>query len=105
MGCSNSRVTSSACCAARCCRDSFPILPPQNPSCNVSSRHSIIELFLLGLFSCRVPDGGKTVPSTALRWTFGPFALDFANACLWHGTDAVALPPKVFDVLHYLVTH
>ena len=45
------------------------------------------------------------MPSAALRWTFGPFTLDFANACLWHGTDAVALPPKVFDVLHYLVTH
>ena len=45
------------------------------------------------------------MPSAALRWTFGPFTLDPANACLWHGTEAVALPPKVFDVLHYLVTH
>ena len=43
--------------------------------------------------------------SAALRWTFGPFALDPANACLWRGTEAVALSPKVFDVLHYLVQH
>src|SRR5919109_1492905 len=43
--------------------------------------------------------------STAPRWTFGPFILDPANACLWRGTEAVALPPKAFDVLHYLVTH
>ena len=41
----------------------------------------------------------------ALRWTFGPFALDPANACLWRGTEAVALSPKAFDVLHYLVQH
>src|SRR5215468_11955652 len=45
------------------------------------------------------------MPSTAPRWTFGPFILDPANACLWRGTEAVALPPKVFDVLHYLVLH
>ena len=24
---------------------------------------------------------------------------------LWHGVAAVVLPPKAFDVLHYLVTH
>ena len=45
------------------------------------------------------------MPSPAPRWTFGPFILDPANACLWRGTEAVALPPKVFDVLHYLVLH
>ena len=45
------------------------------------------------------------MPSAAPRWTFGPFALDPANACLWRGTEAVALSPKVFDVLHYLVQH
>src|SRR5499433_3486856 len=43
--------------------------------------------------------------SAALRWTFGPFAVDPANACLWHGTEVVALSPKAFDVLHYLVQH
>ena len=42
--------------------------------------------------------------SAVLRWTFGPFAVDPANACLWRGTEAVALSPKAFDVLHYLVT-
>ena len=41
--------------------------------------------------------------SAVLRWTFGPFAVDPANACLWRGTEAVALSPKAFDVLHYLV--
>jgi DNA-binding winged helix-turn-helix (wHTH) protein len=39
------------------------------------------------------------------RWIFGPFTLDEANACLWRGDEAVALPPKAFDVLHYLVMH
>src|SRR5215813_557150 len=43
--------------------------------------------------------------SAALRWTFGPFSVDPANACLWRGTEAVALSPKAFDVLHYLVQH
>src|SRR5256885_9827308 len=45
------------------------------------------------------------MPSAAARWTFGPFTLDLANACLWRGAEAVGLPPKVFDVLHYLVAH
>ena len=45
------------------------------------------------------------MPSAAPRWTFGPFVLDPANACLWRGPEAMALPPKMFDVLHYLVTH
>src|SRR5262245_17909654 len=45
------------------------------------------------------------MPSAAARWTFGPFTLDIANACLWRDTEAVILPPKVFDVLHYLVVH
>ena len=43
------------------------------------------------------------MPSSQL--VFGPFRLDPANACLWHGAEAVVLPPKAFDVLHYLVTH
>src|SRR5262245_9877276 len=43
--------------------------------------------------------------SATLRWTFGPFAVDLANACLWRGTEAVTLSPKAFDVLHYLVQH
>src|SRR5712691_431327 len=45
------------------------------------------------------------MPAAAPRWIFGPFALDLANACLWRGTEAVALSPKAFDVLHYLATH
>jgi DNA-binding winged helix-turn-helix (wHTH) protein len=39
------------------------------------------------------------------RWLFADFCLDADNACLWHGMQAVALTPKAFDVLHYLVTH
>jgi DNA-binding winged helix-turn-helix (wHTH) protein/predicted ATPase len=37
--------------------------------------------------------------------TFPPFRLDPANACLWRGTKRIALPPKDFAVLHYLVIH
>jgi class 3 adenylate cyclase/DNA-binding winged helix-turn-helix (wHTH) protein/tetratricopeptide (TPR) repeat protein len=39
------------------------------------------------------------------QWLFGGFRLDPDNACLWHGAQAIALTPKAFDVLHYLVTH
>jgi class 3 adenylate cyclase/DNA-binding winged helix-turn-helix (wHTH) protein/predicted ATPase len=39
------------------------------------------------------------------QWLFEPFRLDPVNACLWRGTESVALPPKAFDVLHYLVMH
>src|ERR1043166_2728071 len=39
------------------------------------------------------------------QWCFAAFRLDPANACLWRGTQAIALTPKAFAVLHYLVTH
>ena len=39
------------------------------------------------------------------QWVFGSLRLDPVNACLWRGTQPVALTPKAFDVLHYLVTH
>src|SRR5437762_1682416 len=39
------------------------------------------------------------------QWRFADFRLDPANACLWRGTQAIALTPIAFDVLHYLVTH
>src|SRR6266705_2418200 len=39
------------------------------------------------------------------QWRFADFRLDPANACLWRGTQTIALTPKAFDVLHYLVTH
>src|SRR5262252_9076684 len=42
---------------------------------------------------------------SASQWVFGPFRLDTTNECLWHGTDAIALKPKTFAVLQYLVTH
>ena len=39
------------------------------------------------------------------QWLFGGFRLDPDNACLWRGAQAIALTPKAFDVLYYLVTH
>jgi DNA-binding winged helix-turn-helix (wHTH) protein/predicted ATPase len=43
--------------------------------------------------------------SAAAQWHFGAFRLDPANACLWRGEDALAVPPKAFAVLQYLITH
>src|SRR6266478_6276132 len=53
------------------------------------------------------PDRSGRSPAmpSAPQWVFGPFRLDPTNACLWHGTEAVVLPPKTLAVLHYLVTH
>jgi DNA-binding winged helix-turn-helix (wHTH) protein/predicted ATPase/class 3 adenylate cyclase len=45
------------------------------------------------------------MPSAGPCWTFGPFTLDLTNASLWRGEQAIALAPKAFDVLSYLVTH
>jgi hypothetical protein len=39
------------------------------------------------------------------QWCFADFRLDPDNACLWRGTQPLALTPKAFDVLQYLVTH
>src|ERR671931_224690 len=39
------------------------------------------------------------------QWRFADYRLDPDNACLWRGTQTIALTPKAFDVLHYLVTH
>src|SRR5262245_34713143 len=39
------------------------------------------------------------------QWHFADFRLDPANACLWRGTQPLALTPKAFAVLQYLVTH
>ncbi|HEV8718767.1 MAG TPA: AAA family ATPase, partial [Candidatus Binatia bacterium] len=36
---------------------------------------------------------------------FGPFRVDLVNECLWRGKQAVALKPKAFAVLRYLVEH
>ena len=36
---------------------------------------------------------------------FPPFRLDTLNYCLWRGEERVALTPKAFDVLRYLVEH
>jgi class 3 adenylate cyclase/DNA-binding winged helix-turn-helix (wHTH) protein len=41
----------------------------------------------------------------APQWHFEDFRLDPVNARLWRGAEPLALPPKVFDVLHYLVMH
>src|SRR4030095_8667119 len=37
--------------------------------------------------------------------SFHPFRLDVANQCLWRGDTRVALMPKPFAVLQYLVEH
>src|SRR5262245_2125017 len=39
------------------------------------------------------------------QWVFDRFRLDPDHACLWCEAQAIALSPKAFDVLHYLVTH
>lgn len=39
------------------------------------------------------------------QFCFAPFRLDPGNACLWHGVQMLALRPKAFAVLHYLVAH
>ena len=36
---------------------------------------------------------------------FGPFRLDTANECLWRGGEQIALTPRPFAVLRYLVEH
>src|SRR5499426_1721923 len=43
--------------------------------------------------------------SSSPQWRFADFRLDPDNACLWRGTQSIALTPKAFEVLHYLVTH
>jgi len=41
----------------------------------------------------------------APQWHFEDFRLDPVNARLWRGAEPLVLPPKVFNVLYYLVTH
>ena len=41
----------------------------------------------------------------APHWNFAAFRLDLDNACVWHGTELLALRPKTFTVLLHLVTH
>ena len=45
-----------------------------------------------------------TMPASP-QWLFDRFRLDPDHACLWRGPEAVALSPKAFAVLYYLVTH
>ncbi len=39
------------------------------------------------------------------QFCFGPFRCDPMNARVWHGEEAVALTPKAFNVLLYLLRH
>lgn len=39
------------------------------------------------------------------RLLFGPFCLDVSNETLWRGSQRIALRPKTFAVLRYLVEH
>src|SRR6266508_2306470 len=50
-------------------------------------------------------EGERNSWMSSPQWHFADFRLDPDNACLWRGTQAIALTPKAFDVLHYLVTH
>ena len=36
---------------------------------------------------------------------FGPYVLDEANECLWREGKAIALRPKAYGVLHFLISH
>src|SRR5262245_44216669 len=47
----------------------------------------------------------RNVAMAAPQWHFADFRLDPVNARLWRGAAPLALPPKVFHVLHYLVMH
>src|SRR5262245_61491451 len=47
----------------------------------------------------------RSVWMASPQWHFDGFCLDPARACLWRPDQAIALTPKAFDVLHYLVTH
>src|SRR5947199_2996919 len=47
----------------------------------------------------------RSTAMTAPQWHFEDFRLDLGNACLWHGAESLALPPKALHVLHSLVTH
>jgi DNA-binding winged helix-turn-helix (wHTH) protein len=40
---------------------------------------------------------------SASQFAFASFRLDLGNACVWRGTEMVALTPKAFAVLQYLV--
>src|SRR5215475_13848760 len=53
--------------------------------------------------NCRYAGGNAMFPSP--QWLFDHFRLDLDHACLWRAAEAIVLPPKVFAVLHYLVTH
>ena len=44
-------------------------------------------------------------PMDTDRYRFGEFTLDVPRACLTRADAEVALRPKSFDLLHYLVTH
>ena len=40
-----------------------------------------------------------------MQWIFDEYRLDAENATLWRDDQPLALRPKTFDVLHYLVQH
>src|SRR5215204_1072994 len=42
---------------------------------------------------------------TSRQISFGSFRLDEANECLWHESQAIALRPKAYAVLKYLIDH
>src|SRR4051794_19014860 len=53
-----------------------------------------------GALRCNISSVQGACPKMTL---FGPFRLDTVNHCLWRADARVALTPKAFDVLRYLV--
>ena len=51
------------------------------------------------------PSCGRKCYAGSPQWLFDRFRLDPDHACLWCEAQAIALPPKAFALLHYLVTH
>ncbi len=49
-----------------------------------------------------VPGSSDKLPFKAMK-EFPPFRLDAANECLWRGAERIALTPKAFSMLQYIV--
>src|SRR5258708_35981944 len=54
---------------------------------------------------CDARDDARITMGWAAMKQFHAFRLDAINHCLWRGDQRVALTPKAFDLLRYLVDH
>ena len=79
---------------------------PQGVTSNAASRNSSKSYMIGALDPCsRAPRGAVGTSLVSAMRRFGSFWLDIANQCLRHGEARVALTPKAFGVLRYLVEH